>query len=94
MSEPTLTPAAEALIVAQDVPLWRKQLINILQIIGVILAVVGTADFVNAINALSPQAASWLTVSGSALRFGIEPLVKLIGDWVDDGKRNDSFVIE
>ncbi len=72
-------------------PAWRSRLIQTLQIIGVLIGLLGTADMMNMIQALNPQLAGWLAISGTALRFGIEPLILLIGDLVDDGKLNKSF---
>ncbi len=83
----------EATLKAIGPPLWRLQLIRTLQVVGLLLAFTGTADFMNLLQILSPEAASWMAISGTALRFGIEPIVMLIGDLLDDGVKNDSFKI-
>ena len=83
----------EATLKAIDPPLWRLQMIRILQVIGLLLAFTGTADFMNLLQIFSPEAASWMAISGTALRFGTEPIVMLIGDLLDDGVKNDSFKI-
>jgi hypothetical protein len=86
-----ITPEAQILLASP--PPWRARTVQILQIVGVLLGLLGTADVMNMIQALSPEVAAWLALSGAALRFGIEPLVLLIGDLVDDGKINKSFKI-
>ncbi len=88
----TATPPLETQAVTITAPpAWRSRLIQILQIVGVLIGLLGTADMMNMIQALNPQFAAWLAVSGTALRFGIEPLILLIGDLTDDGKLNKSF---
>lgn len=75
-------------------PLWRMQTIRVLQTLGVILGLLGLADTQKMIEALSPEVAAWLALSGAALRFGVEPLILLLGDFVDDGKFNKSFQLD
>lgn len=74
-------------------PLWRLQLVRTLQILGLLVGVVGGAEFMGIVKALSPEIAAWLALSGTALRFGAEPLILLLGDLLDDGIQNNSFTI-
>lgn len=89
---PTPSQPVEAIAVAGP-PTWRIRLVCILQILGVAAGAMGTAEFMNVLQALSPELAAWFLVSGVALRFGAEPTVVLLGDLLDDGVRNDSFKI-
>lgn len=78
------------------VPAWRSKLINILQIVGMISSVVGSADLIQAINVIPdiPNSVSvWLAILGTFTRFTAEPIIKLIGDYADDGVKNNSFKI-
>lgn len=85
---------AATIIEASKVPVWRLRLLSILQLVGIAAAIMGSLEILNLANILSPEAAKWLTVTGSALRFAAEPLIKLIGDYLDDGVKNDSFKLD
>lgn len=93
MSEPikTDTPA-----IITEVPAWRSKLINILQIAGSVGCIIGSADLIQAINVIPdiPNSVSvWLAIIGTFTRFTAEPIIKLLGDYADDGVKNDSFKI-
>jgi hypothetical protein len=75
-------------------PLWRLQLVRVLQLVGVALGVLGGADVLNLVSVLSPEASKWLTVSGPAIFASSKPIIMLIGDYLDDGEKNDSFKIQ
>lgn len=90
----SITIAASAEIV--KVPAWRSKLINILQIVGSVAGLLGSADLIQAINVIPdiPNSVSvWLAIIGTFTRFTAEPIIKLVGDYVDDGIKNDSFKI-
>lgn len=85
---------ADFKLIAAGPPLWRLQLVRALQIIGVSLGVIGGADVLNLVSILSPDVAKWLTVSGPALFAASKPVIMMIGDYLDDGIKNDSFKIQ
>lgn len=86
--------AAATIIEASKVPVWRLRILSILQLIGILAAVMGSVEFLNLSSILSPDVAKWLTISGTALRFAAEPMIKLIGDYMDDGVKNNSFKLD
>ena len=90
MNTPSSPVEAQSVLITAP-PAWRSRLIQTLQIVGVLLGILGTAEMMNVMQQLNPDLAAWLAISGTALRFGIEPLILLIGDLVDDGKINKSF---
>lgn len=93
MSE-KITISAPAEIV--QVPIWRSKLISYLQIAGMVSGIVGSADLIQAINVIPdiPNSVSvWLAILGTFTRFTAEPIIRLIGDYADDGVKNDSFKI-
>lgn len=85
---------AATIIEASKVPVWRLRILNILQILGVLAALAGSLEILNLVNILAPEVAKWLTISGTALRFAAEPVIKLIGDYMDDGVKNNSFKLD
>jgi hypothetical protein len=89
-NDPTLVPAE---LKAYGVPLWRIQTIRILQLLGLLAAFVGGADFLQVLALVPPDVASWLVVAGPTFAAGAKPLLMLIGDYLDDGVKNDSFKI-
>lgn len=86
------TPQNETLT-AVGIPRWRTNLLAVLQILGTLLGLLGSADLMGILNTLKPEAAAWLAVSGAGLRFAAEPIMILIGDWADDGILNKSYKI-
>lgn len=80
-------------IKAYGVPLWRIQTIRVLQLIGLLAAFVGGADFLQILALVPHDVASWLVVAGPTFAAGAKPLLMLIGDYLDDGVKNDSFKI-
>ncbi len=98
MKQETLTLTVDAKQAAQDLsavlatpPLWRVQMVRVLQLIGIFGGFLGGADFLQLLAILPPDAAAWLLLAGPAFAAGSKPLVMLIGDILDDGERNDSF---
>jgi hypothetical protein len=83
----------EATLVSAGPPLWRLQLIRILQLIGILAAFIGSADFLQLLAIVPPDTAKWLIVSGPAFAAAVKPLITLIGDYLDDGVKNDSFKV-
>jgi len=81
------------LTVTPETPKWRLQTIRVLQLLGVIAGFVGGADFLQLLAVLPPETSKWLLVSGPAFAAGIKPLLMLIGDYLDDGVKNDSFKV-
>lgn len=75
-------------------PLWRSQIIRVLHILGIIMAFIGGADFLNLLAFFPAETAKWLMISGPALATSAKPLVMLIGDYVDDGVKNNSFKVD
>lgn len=92
ISDPLVTGPIEEIVVKAD-PLWRLQLVRILQIIGIALTFVGGAEALALFKLIPGELSAWLIASGAALRFGVEPLVLLIGDYADNGKLDKSFSI-
>lgn len=86
----SVSPEAKELLAA-GIPRWRSLLVWTVQLVGLAVSLIGTADVMNAINVFRPDVATWLSVSGVVLRLGIEPFVLLFGDLIDDGVRNNSF---
>ena len=86
--------AAASTIEASKVPVWRLRLLSVLQIIGILAALAGSLEILNLMNILAPNVAKWLTITGTALRFAAEPVIKLVGDYLDDGLKNDSFKLD
>lgn len=74
-------------------PLWRTQTVRVLQLIGIIAAFLGGADFMQLMSIVPPDVAAWLIVAGPAFAAGAKPLILMIGDYMDDGVKNDSFKI-
>lgn len=93
-ADPQNIQDAAAIIQASKVPVWRLRILSILQLVGILAAVMGSVEFLNLSSILSPAMAKWLTISGTALRFAAEPMIKLIGDYMDDGVKNDSFKLD
>lgn len=96
MSEAPTTIAVESPAVVVQIPKWRSKAISIVQIISMVSATVGSADLIQAINVIPdiPNSVSvWLAIVGTFLRFTAEPILKLVGDILDDGIKNDSFKI-
>lgn len=95
MSEPTIIAVpAQAQVI--QIPAWRSKAISIVQIVSMISATIGSADLIQAINVIPdiPNSVSvWLAIIGTFLRFTAEPILKLAGDLLDDGVKNDSFKI-
>ncbi len=83
----------EATLVSVGPPLWRLQLIRVLQLLGIIAAFIGSADFLQLLAIVPPDTAKWLIVSGPAFAAAVKPLITLIGDYLDDGVKNDSFKV-
>lgn len=74
-------------------PLWRLQLVHALQLVGILGGFLGGADFLQLLAVLPPEWAAWLLIAGPAFAAGSKPAVMLIGDFVDDGLKNNSFKI-
>lgn len=98
-NETTMTIKVDAKDAAKDLagvlvsspPLWRLQMVRVLQLLGIFGGFLGGADFLQLLAILPPETAAWLLIAGPAFAAGSKPLVMLIGDIVDDGQRNDSF---
>lgn len=88
---PTPETFASELLVAP--PLWRLQLVRVLQVIGILLGAVGGADWINLIALFPEETAKWLAVSGPAFAAAVRPVIEFFGDWIDDGQLNKSFRI-
>lgn len=86
--------AAATIIQASKVPVWRLRILSGLQLLGVLAALAGSLEILNLVNIIAPDVAKWLTITGTALRFAAEPVIKLIGDYMDDGVKNDSFKLD
>lgn len=86
------TPATTTELVSNP-PLWRLQLVRVLQIIGILLGFIGGADWVQLIAFLPTETAAWLALSGPAFAASAKPAIMFVGDWMDDGKPNGSFKI-
>lgn len=96
MSDTPVEIKVDTPAVVIKVPTWRSKLINILQIAGSVAGVIGSADLIQAINVIPdiPNSVSvWLAIIGTFTRFTAEPIIKLVGDYADDGIKNDSFKI-
>lgn len=97
MSEPTDTVVSvETPSVIIPIPSWRSKAISIIQIVSMISATIGSMDLIQAINVIPdiPNSVSvWFAILGTFLRFTAEPILKLTGDILDDGVKNDSFKI-
>lgn len=98
MRQENITLHVDAKQAAQDLaavistpPLWRVQMVRVLQLIGIFGGFLGGADFLQLLAIFPPDAAAWLLVAGPAFAAGSKPLVMLIGDILDDGQKNDSF---
>lgn len=90
----TNTPTPEAIateLLKMGPPLWQAQVVRVLQILGSVLFFVGSADFLQLAALIPADWAKWLVVSGPTLRFTAEPVMLFIGDWLDDGLKNNSF---
>jgi len=81
------------LTVIPETPKWRLQTIRVLQLLGVLAGFIGGADFLQLLPLFPPDIAKWLMVSGPAFAAGAKPLLMLIGDYLDDGVKNDSFKV-
>lgn len=88
---PNQTNQLPATLKASGPPLWRLQLIRALQVIGVAGGFLGGAQFLQLVAILPPGVASWLLIAGPAFAGAAKPLIMLIGDYADDGIKNDSF---
>jgi formate hydrogenlyase subunit 4 len=84
---------SELLTAIPEIPKWRLQVIRILQLLGILAGFVGGADFLQLLAIVPPETSKWLLVSGPAFAAGIRPLILLVGDYLDDGVKNDSFKI-
>ena len=82
---------AATIIEASKVPVWRLRLLDILQVTSIAVFVLGSIEAVNLVQIFSPEVGEWLAISGIAARFAAEPLINLLGDYLDDGVRNSSF---
>lgn len=72
-------------------PLWRVQLVRLLQLLGIGAAFVGGAEFMKIVTMLPPEWAAWLLTAGPALAVASKPAIEFIGDMVDNGKPDGSF---
>lgn len=102
MNEQTLKLEVDAKQASQDLaaviesttpPLWRIQLVRILQLVGIIGGFLGGADFLQIMPLFPPDFAAWLLVAGPTFAAASKPLILFLGDWLDDGVKNDSFKI-
>jgi hypothetical protein len=84
----------QAELVSFGPPLWRSQIIRVLYILGIIMTFIGGADFLNLLAFFPAETAKWLMISGPALATSAKPIVMLIGDYVDDGIKNNSFKVD
>lgn len=98
MKQESITLTVDAKEAAKDLsavlsapPLWRVQMVRVLQLIGIFGGFVGGADFLQLVAIMPPDVAAWLVIAGPAFAAGSKPLVMLIGDILDDGQKNDSF---
>lgn len=88
---PNTTEVTTVATVAPIAPLWQSQLIRVLQLLGVLLTFLGTADALNLLQIFAPETAKWLAISGGALASSAKPLLLLVGDWFDNGAIDGSF---
>jgi hypothetical protein len=79
--------------VTPETPKWRLQTIRILQLLGILSGFLGGADFLQLLVLMPPDVSKWLLVAGPAFAAGSKPLLMLLGDYLDDGVKNDSFKV-
>jgi hypothetical protein len=72
-------------------PLWRVQLIRILQILGTAAAAVGSFDLTPWSALLDPKLAAALIAGGAFARMEAPQIINFIGDLTDNGKLDGSF---
>lgn len=89
-SQPTIETT---LTVLESSPKWRLQTIRVLQLLGILSGFLGGADFLQLLVLMPPDVSKWLLVTGPAFAAGSKPLIMLIGDYLDDGVKNDSFKV-
>lgn len=86
--EKPVTAVETALI---STPLWRAQIIRVLQILGTLAALLGVADFTPYLSVLNPNHAALLVAAGTFCRLEAPQVIDFFGDWLDNGKRDGSF---
>lgn len=75
-------------------PLWRAQIVRIIEILGVVAMFLGGAEFLNLISALPHGVApQWAFLIGGVVNKTAKPAIEFFGDWFDDGVLNKSFRI-
>lgn len=87
----TETPKEGNVLLSSGPPLWRVQLVRLLQLLGIGAAFVGGAEFMQIVALLPPETAAWLLTAGPALAVAAKPTIEFIGDWADNGKADGSF---
>lgn len=81
-------------LIAVMPPLWRSQLVRILEVLGVVAMFLGGAEFLNLLNALPGGVApQWAFLIGGVVNKTAKPVIEFFGDWFDDGVINKSFKI-
>ena len=91
-SKDVLSDLAGVLVTAGP-PLWRVQTVRVLQLLGILSGFLGGADFMQLLVLMPPDAAKWLLVAGPTFAACSKPMILLIGDYMDDGVKNDSFKV-
>jgi len=82
-------------LVSVSPPLWRLQIVRILEILGVIAMFLGGADWLNILDTLpTGSAPAWLFAIGGVINKTAKPVILFFGDWADDGIFNKSFRLD
>ncbi|MCW1885612.1 hypothetical protein OKA04_12810 [Luteolibacter flavescens] len=75
-------------------PLWRSQLVRVLEVLGVVAMFLGGAEFLSLLNSLPDGVApQWAFLIGGVVNKSARPAIEFFGDWFDDGELNKSFKI-
>lgn len=93
METPVTIPVQVTLEAKPVSPPWRLRAVYILQLIGMLLAFFGAADFLQLLAFLPMDFAKWLLVSGPIIATSAKPIIMTIGDVLDNGVKDDSFKI-
>lgn len=82
-------------LVSAGPPLWRLQLVRLLEIVGVIAMFLGGAEWFNLMDAIpAGSAPAWFLLVGGVVNKTAKPIILFFGDWADDGIFNKSFRLD